>query len=396
MTGCRLVACVGLALCFLALVGALNPDLERNVTQIIQARGYPVEDHRVITPDGFVLSMQRITGRRYSPGSPNIAKPVVLLQHGLEDNSFTWVANEVVEQSLGFILADAGYDVWMNNIRGNTYSNSNINYKPSQSEFWAWSFDEMARIDLPAVLDYILKESNATQLSYIGHSQGTMMGFIGFEDPAIASKVNIFIALAPVAWVHHCSSVLLTTLSVLDFQYIVEILGVKDFSPDTGILKILLPFVCTITPDLCDNVMGLIMGWNTTDVNNTRLPVIMAHEPSGTSMQNIMHWTQLVKKNVFQAYDYGSSAQNMKHYNSTTPPVYNPSRITIPIALLHGGLDALADPTDVAQLIPLLKNVVFSVNVPDYAHIDFVWGADAYRIIYPSVLQLLKKYSVQL
>ncbi len=32
-----------------------------------------------------------------------------MLLHGLEDNSITWVIQEVVEESLGFILADAGY-----------------------------------------------------------------------------------------------------------------------------------------------------------------------------------------------------------------------------------------------------------------------------------------------
>jgi pimeloyl-ACP methyl ester carboxylesterase len=381
-----------LILCYVIVTFAANPDDSRNVTQMIQARGYPVEDHYVVTSDGFVLSIQRITGKRNTPGSPTVSKPVVVLQHGLLDNSITWVVQEVVNESLGFILADEGYDVWMPNARGNTYSNTNVHYKPSQSEFWAWSFDEMAHIDLPTVLGYILKTTNQKTVSYVGHSQGTTMGFIGFEDAQTASMVNVFVALAPVGWVYHTGSVLLKAMADLDAQVWVQLLGIKDFAPDLDVLKVLLPSICSVTPTACDNIMGLVMGWDTTNLNNTRLPVILAHEPSGTSTQNILHWTQEVKKNVFQAYDYGSASANEKHYNQSSPPSFDPSLITIPTALFSGGNDSLADPKDVAYLTPLLKNVVYNHFEPSYAHLDFVWGVNACTKIYPAVLQLIQKY----
>ena len=69
----------------------------------------------------------------------------------------------------------------------------------------SYSFDEHIKYDLPAMLNYALKVSGQDQLSYVGHSQGTSMGFGGFSSmPELAAKVKIFVPLAPVANVSHC------------------------------------------------------------------------------------------------------------------------------------------------------------------------------------------------
>lgn len=60
----------------------------------------------------------------------------------------------------------------MGNTRGNTYSRGNVNgIYPYQPEFWYFSIDQLALVDLPTTVDFALATSGASKLAYVGHSQ---------------------------------------------------------------------------------------------------------------------------------------------------------------------------------------------------------------------------------
>ena len=50
----------------------------------------------------------------------DVKKPVAIYQHGLLDCCASIITNE--EKSLGLKLVEQGYDLWINNSRGNRYS----------------------------------------------------------------------------------------------------------------------------------------------------------------------------------------------------------------------------------------------------------------------------------
>jgi pimeloyl-ACP methyl ester carboxylesterase len=380
---------------------APDPDCLYNITQMIESKGYPYEEHKVITPDGYILGVYRIPHGRNTqattPGRP------VLLQHGLLDSGATWVMN-FADQSLGFILADAGYDVWIGNVRGNRYSRAHVKYDPNHDEaFWDFSFDEMANIDFPSMVYYILNVTQQTKIAYVGHSQGTMMGFAQFSNPdsVVERNVSFWVALAPVAHLGHIKSPLryLSTATVQkDLELYWHLLfGKNEFLPSDFITKWLGEYACSkviIDRAICENIFFVLFGPEKKNLNETRMPVYVAHVPDGTSVKNMIHFAQGVQSNLFEAYEYGSLEKNQEHYNQTIPPAYPIRPMTVPTAIFSGGEDWLADPTDANYIFDQIQSqtLVFRKFIPDYNHMDFVWGITANKLIYPDLLDQMKKY----
>ncbi|XP_035711822.1 gastric triacylglycerol lipase-like [Folsomia candida] len=155
-----------------------NPAAQLTTPMLVQKYGYPVESHKVVTSDGYVLTMHRIPHGKNEYFHENEIhhqhRPVVILQHGLFASSFEWMMNKP-DKLLALKLADSGWDVWLGNARGNAYSREHLTLSPSQKEFWEFSFHEMGDKDIPAVIDYILNTTGHKKLKYVGFSMGTTM-----------------------------------------------------------------------------------------------------------------------------------------------------------------------------------------------------------------------------
>lgn len=75
----------------------------------------------------------------------------------------------------------------------------------------------MAQYDIPAMLEHALEVSGQDKLSYIGHSQGTLVGFTSFSsNPGLAKKVKLFMALAPIYQLDHTAAILRDLAFTLD------------------------------------------------------------------------------------------------------------------------------------------------------------------------------------
>ncbi|XP_032087574.1 putative lysosomal acid lipase/cholesteryl ester hydrolase [Thamnophis elegans] len=326
---------------FLGQKLVVNPEAYMTVGQMISYHGYPNEEYEVLTEDGYYLTINRIPR-----GRKNIAvidgKPVAFLQHGLLGEGRHWVEN-MANNSLGFILADAGYDVWLGNSRGTTLSQKHQSLSVDQEEFWNFSFHEMAMYDLPATINFILKKTKQKQLYYIGHSQGSTIGFIAFSAmPELSQKVKMFFALAPVVYVKHVPN------TVLRF--------VSQFPQHSF---------------------------------KSRMDVYAAHYPETTSVKNLLHWQQMLTTGLFRWFDYGDKNQGI--YKQSVPPSYQIEGMSVLTAVWSGGQDTLADPKDVELLLPGIVNLVYHRSWSDWSHWDFVWGLNAPQRMFFEILQVMER-----
>ena len=368
-----------------------DPDTGKSMYDLVSSKGYDIERHWATTDDGHILRMFRMPRAKGEkvPTSGAKQKPVVYLNHALLDSSFAYVCN-APNESLGYILADRGYDVWFGNNRGNTYSTNHTSLSTDSAAFWDFTYDEMALHDLPAHINYVLDHTGVKSLSYIGHSQGTIQAFAGFSSfPDLAKKINLFVGMAPVAYVHHQRGWALNIIGELDIDKIFQFLGVKKFLTK-GLITKFAPWLCSVLPNICDDVIELIVG-PAQNINASRIDVYVAQTPAGTSVKNMVHWGQGIRSEVFQKYDEGSATANMKRYNSTTPPPYDLGNFYVPTVLYTGGQDYLADPKDVQTLISSLPEGILKkyVNLPGYAHLDFTWAPNARQDVYESLLDYL-------
>mmetsp|Transcript_23 Transcript_23/g.44 ORF Transcript_23/g.44 Transcript_23/m.44 type:complete len:117 (-) Transcript_23:838-1188(-) len=109
----------------------------------------------VVTKDDYINTVFRVIAKDAPELKQGQSRPAVILTHGLVDSSDTWIMNG--KKSLAFILADAGYDVWAANFRGNKHSKHHLtlDVEADYRYYEQGSMIEQAKFDLPAFFEYI-------------------------------------------------------------------------------------------------------------------------------------------------------------------------------------------------------------------------------------------------
>lgn len=308
-----------------------------------------------------------------------------------------------ISQSLAFELANQGYDVWMCNSRGSTYSLNHTHYDYRYDwRYWDFSFHEIAIFDLPATINYVLRIRQRPSLAYIGHSQGNLIMFILQSlQPEWAAKVKPFIAMAPIAFIPNVyfggMNLLIKTISPIVTPKSLNRILKGQLFPKSRVTEQALDLVCIpkYSAPVCDALLTLILGDNLKRANHSLTGIIAHHIPEGTSILNILHFGQMIVTGEFRTFDFGPR-ENLRRYGSTVNPFYPIKNIRSPdIAFVQGSTDTLATVKNVAITrsmlsVPLMDDFM----VPDlvWGHSDYMYANGVGRLANAHIIGLCDRY----
>ncbi|KAJ9176845.1 hypothetical protein P3X46_012117 [Hevea brasiliensis] len=357
---------------------------------MVETQGYVCQEHKVTTQDGYILSLQRMPAGRSGKSAD---KPPVLLQHGLLSDGSTWLFNSP-DESLAFILADNGYDVWIANTRGTRFSRGHTSLSPDESAYWDWSWDELAAYDLTATFQYVHQQTGQ-KLHYVGHSLGTLTALAAFSQEKLSNMLRSAALLSPIAYLNQIPSLLTKVAADMFLAEELYWLGLREFVPDGQAASKLLEDICSKPRMSCSNLMDAFTGPNCC-VNSSKTNTFLDNSPQSTATKNMIHLAQMVRTGTIAMYDYVNEDDNMKHYKQSTPPLYDMTSIPndLPLFLGYGGQDSLSDPKDVQVLLHNLKDhdgdKLVLLFIEDYAHMDFVFGVNANKVVYNPIMAFFK------
>ncbi|CAH0701444.1 unnamed protein product [Spodoptera exigua] len=377
----------------------IEEDINLDAPGLVAKYGYPIEVHNVITSDGYILEMHRIPHGRDHNNKPDPKKIPVLVMHGLLSSSADFIVLGP-GNALAYLLAEAGYDVWLGNARGNFYSRKHRSLNPDSSinhNFWRFSWDEIGNIDLAAFVDFILDRTGHEKLHYIGHSQGgTTFLVLNSLQPKYNEKFISFQGLAPASYFEHNEVALFNSLapheSTIETTAFLlgqpEIFGNRDFV--YWIRSTFCNGITSLLADVCDMEFDNLL--DPEHYNATMIPLFLSHAPAGASVRQVAHYGQTIRFKAFRRYNH-NSITNLGVYGSFNPPAYDLSKVTVPSYLHYGQNDKEVHFKDLLTLAATLPNVVgtYKVERDTFNHFDFIWGRDVREQLYERTLIPLMK-----
>jgi predicted alpha/beta hydrolase len=159
----------------------------------------PVNVHWIQTKDNAEIALSHIEPKNH----PGKSLPIILL-HGTYSMRNFWISDKGI--GLGTYLSNAGFDIWIPELRGHGLS-------PKGKEFSSITAEQQIRFDIPAIQNFVYQQTR-TPVTWICHSFGgiyllaslsvkwldqePIRGILTFGSQI--SKGEGFLKIPPLAW----------------------------------------------------------------------------------------------------------------------------------------------------------------------------------------------------
>ncbi|XP_050510205.1 lipase member J-like [Diabrotica virgifera virgifera] len=366
-----------------------EPILTRNITELIQSwPGFTAEEHYLTTEDGYRVLVER----SYSKITQ---KNPIIIVHGIAMSAFGWVNRGNV--SLARLLGDLGYDVWMLNYRGTWYSKGHVNLTTGNKNYWKYTIDNLGIYDVRAVVNFVSQETNRQSI-YLGYSMGSSGFYMyssTFPDEA-KENVKAMIGIAPVINFKGVKSIALYSSYVWPtVKRLIYTFWNGEILPGYSLfLRPLTRF--SMGMYIIQSFNNLLFGDDYEQMDPLHYPQFATQMLDSVCVELWSHYLQMYETGDFKRYDYGEK-KNLEKYGTPTPPVYDLSKIEIPMAIFASENDWLATMENANQLYSEIQPSVrcgFDV-IPHkkWNHIDFLIAKDVPKYFYKYLFKKIKDLS---
>lgn len=281
----------------------------------------------------------------------------------------------------------------MGNSRGNDHGLKHKTLSTSSKKFWDFSWHEIGYYDLPAMIDYMLEQTNSSKTFYVGHSQGGTTGTVMLSArPEYNEKVIQAHLLAPAVFMKYFPHPVKNFAN--EARTFVKPEGYFDFSRKSP-LSVMQTFNSAWCQQnspilaMCAASVMAMCGHNKgeMELDTKVLPNLLKHMSHFASARQVEHFLQGYQSGVFRQYDF--ERKNMKVYNSSTPPLYNLKNIKAPTYVYSASCDLLVSERDIEHLREVLPNVRSYKSFKNYNHCDFNYGKNSRSVYQNDILKAM-------
>ena len=330
------------------------------------------ELHVCSTSDGVQLRLTRYRGGQKGP---------VILSHGLGVSSAIF-SLDTIDTNLVEYLYARGYDVWLLDYR------ASIDLPASHTQFTA---DDIAQKDYPAAVEAVRRITGATTVQAVVHCYGSTTFFMAM----LAGLQGVRSAVASQIATHIVAPAITRFKVGLHLPEVLEALGVDSLTAyvdrhadwKSRLFDLALRCYPVAAEERCTSpVCHRITFMYAPLYEHAQLNALThetLHETFGIANMRAFEHLALMTKQGHLVTASGEDAY-LPHLD----------RLAIPITFIHGERNACFLPASTAKTYELLQHAngtgLYRRHViPEYGHIDCIFGKNAVNDVYPLILQHL-------
>lgn len=341
-------------------------------------------DLRVGAPEVYMFTTEdqkRLRLTRYNGGG----KGPLLFTHGLGVSSRIFSIDTIDTNLLEYFYS-AGFDCWLLDFRAST----DMPYSAER-----WTADDCAAYDYQPAIDLIRRVTRCPSVQVIAHCFGAttfvmamLRGLVGVRAAVISQiATDVIVPFWPQRVLAHLRTPSL--LSLLGIDYVDARATTRDGFFERlldRLIRIVIPFQGEErTRNATSNRITALYGqlYETSQLNKMTFEFGLPEIFGKANIDAFKQLALIVRKRRIVTVD------GEDHY------LANLHRLRLPILFVHGAENACFKPESTARTVARLSNAngpdfYAREIIPDYGHIDCIFGKNAARDVYPHMLRHLE------